>query len=319
MKGGPGRNWIKTSTDMDQQEAMARTERGTRNALQSMQSVSGTKDVLMQPGLDSLLKGEGVGVVPCNPLSQLKSINLHADTPPDILHTVLLGPLGDIAEMALKEMDPRSRESCRARFRSISTDAIVGKNIDGKAFIDYIGGQHGRDFKLLMQLGVFVYCNYTVSSKVSDVLIAIAKLGSVVYVRHIDNMDQYCNTLDRCIDELLAAVAQFNVDLFRKRKFHMLRHLPQTVRRFGPLMLVSTEAFESFNKIIRSAAKNSNRQSPSRDIAAEFASAYQFRHIISGGYWYCGNHRTNAELCSTCFDHDRTQPLYSRVFLVKTS
>ena len=61
--------------------------------------------------------------------------------------------------------------------------------------------------------------------------------------------------------------------------------VPAHVRRFGPAMLFATEAFESFNAVIRAKSIHSNRQAPSRDIAMAFAQGNRVRHLLSGGYF----------------------------------
>lgn len=60
-------------------------------------------------------------------------------------------------------------------------------------------------------------------------------------------------------------------------------HLPDHIRRFGPASLFATEAFESFNAIIRAKSVHSNRHAPSRDIAFAFAQGNRVRHLLSGG------------------------------------
>jgi len=60
-------------------------------------------------------------------------------------------------------------------------------------------------------------------------------------------------------------------------------HLPEHIRRFGPAILFATEAFESFNAIIRAKSVHSNRHAPSRDIALAFAQSNRVRHLLSGG------------------------------------
>lgn len=90
-------------------------------------------------------------------------------------------------------------------------------------------------------------------------------------------------TLTDAIDHLLNCTARWTPRWFNKPKFHILRHLPQHICRFGPAMLFATEAFESFNAVIRIRSVHSNRQAPSRDIARSFARANRTRHLISGG------------------------------------
>lgn len=73
--------------------------------------------------------------------------------------------------------------------------------------------------------------------------------------------------------------------LLLKPKFHILLHIPFFIRRFGPAILASTERFESFNTVFRHCSVLSNRQAPSRDIAAAFAGFDRCRHMSSGGFW----------------------------------
>jgi hypothetical protein len=77
----------------------------------------------------------------------------------------------------------------------------------------------------------------------------------------------------------------WNINWFNKPKFHLLLHIPFHVRLFGPAILFATEGFESFNAVIRAQSTHSNRQAPSRDIAASFSYMHATRHLVSGG-WY---------------------------------
>ena len=72
---------------------------------------------------------------------------------------------------------------------------------------------------------------------------------------------------------------------FNKTKFHFLNHLLDHIRRFGPAILFATEAFESFNAVIRAWCINSNRLAPSRDAATRASHLARVRHLISGGLY----------------------------------
>jgi hypothetical protein len=78
--------------------------------------------------------------------------------------------------------------------------------------------------------------------------------------------------------------AAWNLRWFNKPKFHLLLHLLDHIPLFGPAILCATEAFESFNAIIRTWSIHSNRQAPSRDIGRAAARCNRVRHIVSGGY-----------------------------------
>ncbi|KNZ53590.1 hypothetical protein VP01_3195g3, partial [Puccinia sorghi] len=49
-------------------------------------------------------------------------------------------------------------------------------------------------------------------------------------------------------------------------KIHILLHLPESIRRFGPPNLFATEKLEIYNGILRNASIHSNRLSPGRDL-----------------------------------------------------
>jgi len=70
-----------------------------------------------------------------------------------------------------------------------------------------------------------------------------------------------------------------------KVKLHLLTHLGEDIRRFGPVIRYSTEVFECFNAIFRLCSIYSNHQAPSWDISYKFASMDRLKHILSGGFW----------------------------------
>ncbi|TFK17650.1 hypothetical protein FA15DRAFT_604646, partial [Coprinopsis marcescibilis] len=73
--------------------------------------------------------------------------------------------------------------------------------------------------------------------------------------------------------------------IIAKMKYHLLVHAVEDIRRFGPIVGVATEGYESFNLIFRYCSILSNHISPSRDIAHQLARQEAFRHTISSG-WY---------------------------------
>lgn len=89
--------------------------------------------------------------------------------------------------------------------------------------------------------------------------------------------------LEDSIDYFLLCTAEWTPRWFNKPKFHIVRHLLYHVHRFGPAILFATEAFESFNAVIRTQSVHSNRQAHSRDIAVGFANCNRVRHLVSGG------------------------------------
>ena len=73
--------------------------------------------------------------------------------------------------------------------------------------------------------------------------------------------------------------------LIAKQKYHLLAHLREDIIRFGPLIGVATEIFESYNSIFRYCSILSNHMAPSRDIAYQLAEQETAKHLLSGGWW----------------------------------
>ncbi len=90
-------------------------------------------------------------------------------------------------------------------------------------------------------------------------------------------------------------VAATNVlDMFAKRdpskiiskiKLHLLAHLLEDIRSFGPLVSVATEISEAFNAVFRYCLILSNHLAPSRDIAVQLANQEGLKHHLIGGWW----------------------------------
>lgn len=77
-----------------------------------------------------------------------------------------------------------------------------------------------------------------------------------------------------------------------KMKLHVVTHLPEDIRRFGPAGLYIVEGFEGWNRIWRLCSILSNHHSPSRDIAVKLCKAERIKHLLSGGFWRDGRSKT---------------------------
>ncbi len=71
----------------------------------------------------------------------------------------------------------------------------------------------------------------------------------------------------------------------------MLTHLCQSIKRFGPPILFSTERFEAFNAVTRNYSIHSNRMSPGRDISNQHNNQGLIRALVTGTPIYDNQHQ----------------------------
>ncbi|KAI9097112.1 hypothetical protein DFS34DRAFT_594311 [Phlyctochytrium arcticum] len=96
---------------------------------------------------------------------------------------------------------------------------------------------------------------------------------------------RYEEELKIAIDNMLVTAYAADAGVFMKRKFHILLHLLDDIKRFGPGLLSIVEKFEASNTLMRDAVIHTNRAAPGRDAAERFARLQTLRHVVSGGYW----------------------------------
>ncbi|KAJ3884694.1 hypothetical protein GG344DRAFT_91457 [Lentinula edodes] len=191
------------------------------------------------------------------------NLDPHQDTPVEILHVILLGVVKYYWRDAV------------ARIPKKDQDILVGMGFSplaGKTLVNYAGSLTGRDFRALVQAAPFVLHGFT--------------LVSLVWQPEIHNVEQYLVKLEKTIDYFLDCTCRLTPCWFNKPKFHVLLHLPQHIRRFGPAMLFATEGFESFNAIIHARSIHSNCHAPSKDIAHSMACSNHMCHLVNGGNFH---------------------------------
>ena len=101
--------------------------------------------------------------------------------------------------------------------------------------------------------------------------------------------------------------------IISKPKFHFLTHLPEFILRFGPALLLSTERYESFNKVYRATSIFSNHMSPSRDSCYAFGSQDIVKHLTTGGSWFSATHGTWVHASSKVMQTMTAQPEFARL------
>ncbi|KAJ7192460.1 hypothetical protein GGX14DRAFT_305576, partial [Mycena pura] len=144
----------------------------------------------------------------------------------------------------------------------------------------------GKHFKTLMQTLLF-HIHEISKPEHFQLVKAAGELGARLWVPEVDNMPYYLGQVEIAAANLLDTFDVVDpLRILTKIKLHLLAHIKDDVRRFGPLIRSSTEIYEAFNGVFRLCSVYSNHLAPSRDIARKFASMDRVRHLLSGGYWW---------------------------------
>ncbi|KAF8879795.1 hypothetical protein BD779DRAFT_1446717, partial [Infundibulicybe gibba] len=179
----------------------------------------------------------------------LPGVNIHLDTPMEILHTVLLGVVKYFWGQTVFILEKlKSLEIFHTRLSSLNAEGLHSVKLSADYLCQYKG---------------MVLNGWTV----------IGRLVVLLWHTTIEDREAYLAELSCVIEDFLMITAQCAPSiLLSKPKFHFLIHIPGYIRRFGPAILFSTERYD-------------NRQAPSRDSCRTFAIHDRMKHIVFGGYW----------------------------------
>ncbi|KAI1783686.1 hypothetical protein LXA43DRAFT_977008 [Ganoderma leucocontextum] len=245
--------------------------RKTRGALSQKQK-------LLDAFIAETLPGETL-----SPVWRIEDLDPHKDTPVEILHVVLLGFVKYFwRDTVSARVGKKNKELLKTRLNSCDVSGLGFAPLSGDTLVTYAGSLTGRDFRVISQVAPFVLYDL-VPERCYQTWLALSRLVPLIWQPEIDDLDEYLRRLEQGIAYFLDCTARWTPRWFNKPKFHILLHLVEHVRRFGPAILFATEGFESFNAVIRGKSVHSNRQAPSRDIATAFGRANRTRHLLSGG------------------------------------
>ncbi|KAL1699940.1 hypothetical protein EV121DRAFT_283734 [Schizophyllum commune] len=303
---------IKAALHKQLQAAMT----GIDKRVTDLQKATGTKDKVTQYWIDELLKKARVlkksrrpaddisrelrlwlDAQPgdkMNPLLSISGLDPSQDTPVEILHTILLGVVKYAWYILHTSWSEDERNLFAARLQCTDIDGLSIAPIRAFHLTQYRNNLIGKDFKMLMQTTPFhVHGISEATEKHPDrftLVKAVGELGAALWVHEIKDMEMYLADLEVLTANVLDAFGDVDCKkILVKIKLHLLPHLIDDIRRFGPAIRNSTEVFECFNAVFRLCSVLSNHQAPSRDIAQKFTSMDRVKHILSGGYWKEGS------------------------------
>ncbi|KNF03645.1 hypothetical protein PSTG_03166 [Puccinia striiformis f. sp. tritici PST-78] len=171
------------------------------------------------------------------------------------------------------------------RLESFSCTSLNIDSLKPKYLVQHVKSLIGRDFKILLQAAPFALIEF-MDPEQKKVWLSLCRLTPLIFQTKIKDMEECLSALQSHIDDFLYHLIGSTAQWINKPKIHMLLHLVESIRRFGPASLVSTEKFESFNGVLRKGSVHSNRQAPGRDLATSFDSYGNIRFVVLGGVVY---------------------------------
>ncbi|KAJ3381514.1 hypothetical protein HDU80_001815, partial [Chytriomyces hyalinus] len=255
------------------------------------------------------------------------------DTPVEILHCVLLRIVKYLLRATVEGLSTDKKQELKACLEGVWEDGLPSK-IYGHTMVHHVKSLNGKDFRLFVQVAPFALSN-VVTKELHQTWVSLSHLAAHLYMSHID-VTPYNSDFTKHMDQFVfhASKTPHFYEVV-KPKLHLLRHIPDFTRRFGPPRLCATEAFESSNKIIRNCISHTSRQHPSQDVSMQFANNLAVQHLVDGGVFQMEQtFHSNDSLMSTrganssstsvlklnqfvCLDRD--QPTFLKVTSVATS
>lgn len=229
--------------------------------------------------------------------------NGHLDTPVEILHVILLGVVKYLYRTIMSNVSDKEQALMGARWKAFDRSGLNIQAIQPSQMVNHSSILAGREFRTVVQAAPFVFFNH-LGSKERFLWLLLGRLCSYVFQTAISDMKTYLEELKVSVNCFLNHLTSMTGQWTNKPKFHMLTHLVDSVERFGPPSLVSSERFESHNGVTRAASVHSNHLSPGRDIATSRNNERLLRALLSGATLYDADLQT----------HTRAGPAVRKLF-----
>ena len=128
-------------------------------------------------------------------------VDPHADTPVEILHTVLLGFVKyfgcDVVHNQLRSNVPK-RELLKMRLNSLNVSGLqIEQQLSGRTLVQYAGSLTGWDFHIIAQIAP--YALYDLVPRVCfDMWVSLCNLVPLLWQPMIANIDEFTVSHSNC-------------------------------------------------------------------------------------------------------------------------
>ncbi|SCZ94943.1 BZ3500_MvSof-1268-A1-R1_Chr11-3g03496 [Microbotryum saponariae] len=128
------------------------------------------------------------------PFFRIPHFDVHRDTPPDMLHVLLLGPVKCLWVDTMAGLTPTAVDFMRGAFRSLST-AGLGERFKPNFYVDYKGSLDGHDSRMIAQILPFIAEVMLSRSMITPVTnrCSLGKLTHHMFTPSAISIDQYAD------------------------------------------------------------------------------------------------------------------------------
>ncbi|POW11280.1 hypothetical protein PSHT_08505 [Puccinia striiformis] len=200
-------------------------------------------------------------------------------------------PLVLMAAWTPLKLSDTQKAELEGRIESFNTSSLNMPMLQPIYLVTHVKSLIGKEFKIFLQAAPFILFPF-MNTFEREIWLSLSTLSPYAFQTHINDMADFQLNLQKHVSNFLYRIVRLTAQWVNKPKFHMILHLGESIRRFGPATLFATEKFESFNGVVCYASTHSNRLAPGRDIAIKLADFNALRFSLSGGITYNNESQT---------------------------
>ncbi|KAL4080590.1 hypothetical protein J3A83DRAFT_4355635 [Scleroderma citrinum] len=158
-------------------------------------------------------------------------IDIHKDTPTEILHTILLGIVKYYWAQTVWHLKKEKKVVLfQTHLGSVATAGLNIHSVQVEYICHYKGGLISKHFKMLTQVMSFLIFNL-VPCDILQAWLIIGRLIVLAWCTDIEDIEAYMSKLSTCIQDFLHMTCKCSPSiLILKLKFHFLVHLPMYIQ-----------------------------------------------------------------------------------------